>query len=137
MFNPPLPPPPPQKKKSFGFYMSAVTSLLKTLWEKEKLLVTSNFYFSHSVYNLCGEPSAIFVQFKIVVCKFFQFGRVYNLSFWKRLKDDGLRKFAGKWTRVLKEPWVYFWPLTNLHLFIYYQYRKKVATPKNVTESLK
>ena len=25
--------------------------LLKTLWEKEKLLVTSNFSFSHSVFN--------------------------------------------------------------------------------------
>ena len=27
-------------------------SLLKTLWEKEKLLVTSNFSFSHSVFCL-------------------------------------------------------------------------------------
>ena len=26
------------------------TSLLKTLWEKEKLLVASNFSFSHSVF---------------------------------------------------------------------------------------
>ena len=26
------------------------TSLLKTLWEKDKLLVTSNFSFSHSVF---------------------------------------------------------------------------------------
>ena len=26
------------------------TSLLKTQWEKEKLLVTSNFSFSHSVF---------------------------------------------------------------------------------------
>ena len=24
---------------------------LKTLWEKEKLLVTSNFFFSHSVFK--------------------------------------------------------------------------------------
>ena len=28
------------------------TDLLKTLWEKEKLLVTSNFSFSHSVFYL-------------------------------------------------------------------------------------
>ena len=28
------------------------TSLLKALWEKEKLLVTSNFTFSHSVFFL-------------------------------------------------------------------------------------
>ena len=27
------------------------TGLLKTLWEKEKLLVTSNFSFSHSCFN--------------------------------------------------------------------------------------
>ena len=30
-------------------------SLLKTLWEKEKLLVTSNFSFSHSVFYSFGE----------------------------------------------------------------------------------
>ena len=32
-----------------GFYMSAVL-VLKTLWKKEKLLVTSNFSFSHCVF---------------------------------------------------------------------------------------
>ena len=52
------------------------TSLLKTLREKEKLLVTSNFSFSHSVFFQLGEVSAIFSKFKIVVCKLFQFGRV-------------------------------------------------------------
>ena len=52
------------------------TSLLKTLWEKEKLLVTSNFSFSHSVFYLCTELSAIILKSKIVVCKVFQFGRV-------------------------------------------------------------
>ena len=51
-------------------------SLLKTLWEKEKLLVTSNFSFSHSVFNLFGEPSAIFVKSDIVVCKVFEIRRV-------------------------------------------------------------
>ena len=30
------------------------TSLLKTLWEKEKLLIKSNFSFSHSVFYLFG-----------------------------------------------------------------------------------
>ena len=30
------------------------TSLLKTLWEKEKLLVTSNFSFAHSVFYPFG-----------------------------------------------------------------------------------
>ena len=50
--------------------------LLKTLWEKEKLLVTSNFSFSHSVFYLFGELNAIFSKFEIVVCKLFKFGRV-------------------------------------------------------------
>ena len=62
------------------------TSLLKTLREKEKLLVTSNFSFSHSVFYLFGELSAIFNELEIVVCKLFQFGRVQNLSFGKGLK---------------------------------------------------
>ena len=52
------------------------TNLLKTLWEKEKLLVTSNFSFSHSVFYLLKELFAVFVKFEIVVCKCFQFGRV-------------------------------------------------------------
>ena len=52
------------------------TSLLKTLWEKEKLLVTSNFSFSHSVFYPFGELSAILIKFEIVVRKLFQFGRI-------------------------------------------------------------
>ena len=42
-------------------------SLLKTLWEKEKLLVTSNFSFFHSVFYPFGVLSAIFITFEIVV----------------------------------------------------------------------
>ena len=52
------------------------TCLLKTLWEKEKLLVTSNFSLFHSVFYPFGEISAIFIISKIVVCKLFLFGRV-------------------------------------------------------------
>ena len=52
------------------------TSPLKTLWEKEKLLETSNFSYSHSVFLPFGELSTIFIKFKIVVCKRFEFGRV-------------------------------------------------------------
>ena len=36
------------------FWRPWETSLLKTLWEKEKLLVTSNFSFSHSVFYQFG-----------------------------------------------------------------------------------
>ena len=58
------------------FLLVCRTSLLKTLWEKEKWLVMSRFSFSHSVFYLFGELSAIFIKFEIVVCKLFQFGRV-------------------------------------------------------------
>ena len=58
-------------------------SLMKTQLEKEKLLVTSNFSFSHSVFYPLGELSAIFIEYEIVVCKLFQFGKVENLSFGK------------------------------------------------------
>ena len=47
------------------------TSILNTLWENEKLLIKSNFSFSHIVFFPLGELSAIFVKFRIVFCKLF------------------------------------------------------------------
>ena len=44
------------------FLHVCITSLLKTLWEKEKLLVTSNFPFSHSVFYPFEDLSFIFYQ---------------------------------------------------------------------------
>ena len=61
--------------------------LSKTLWEKEKLLVTSNFSFSHSVFYPFGELSGSFNKLEIVVCKLFQFGRVLKFAFGKGLKQ--------------------------------------------------
>ena len=53
------------------------TSLLKTLWEKEKLLIMSNFSFFPTVFStLLDGLSAIFSKFEIVVCLLFEFGRV-------------------------------------------------------------
>ena len=49
---------------------------LKTLWEKDKMLLTSNFSFFHSVFYPFVELSFIFIKVKIIVCKLFQFGRV-------------------------------------------------------------
>ena len=40
------------------------TNLLKTLWEQEKLLVMSNFSFSHSVFYPFEEFSDIFIIFQ-------------------------------------------------------------------------
>ena len=56
------------------------TSPLKTLQVKEKFLILSNSSFSHSVFYPFAELPAIFMKFEIVVCKLFQFGRVYRLQ---------------------------------------------------------
>ena len=58
------------------FLLVCSTCLLKTLWEKKKLLVTSNFFFSHSVFYRFRKLPAIFIKFGIVVRKLFQAGRV-------------------------------------------------------------
>ena len=39
--------------------------LYEILWEKEKLLVTSNFSFSHGVFYHFGVHSNIFINFKL------------------------------------------------------------------------
>ena len=77
----------PFKKKPWISRVCSV-SLLKILWEKEKLHVTSTFSFSHSVFYPFGELSAIFIKFEIVVCKLFQFGSIKNLSFGKELTNQ-------------------------------------------------
>ena len=63
-------------QKSPGFYVSTVQVFWKHSGKMRKLLVTSNFSFSHSVFYSYGEICAIFIKFKIVVCKLFLFGRV-------------------------------------------------------------
>ena len=60
---------------SSGFNVSAV-QVLKALWEKDKLLVMSNFSFSHSVFYPFVELPSIFIKFRIVVCTLFKFGKV-------------------------------------------------------------
>ena len=56
-------------------------SFFKTMREKEKLLVTRNFSFSHSVFYPSVELSAIYIKSKIVVCKLFHFGRTEKLKY--------------------------------------------------------
>ena len=60
----------PFQNKPWFVHVRSV-SLLKTLWEKEKLLVTSNFFFSLSIFYRFTDLSAVFIKFKIVVCKLF------------------------------------------------------------------
>ena len=54
---------------------------------KRSLLITSNFSFSHVVFNPFGELFAIFINFEIVVCQHFQIGSIKNLSFGKGLTE--------------------------------------------------
>ena len=58
------------------FLCVCTTSLLKTLWEKEKLLIMSNFSFSHSVFYPFEKLSTILIKFEIDVCKLIQFRSV-------------------------------------------------------------
>ena len=69
-------------------------SLLSTQWEKEELLRMSEFSFSQFVLYHFGKLSTIFIKFKIIVCKLFQFGRVQNMSF-----RTGLILPSVKWQR--------------------------------------
>ena len=60
------------------FLCVCTIGFLKTLWLKEKLLVTSNFSFFHSVFYPSGELSVIFIKFEISCLQ--------TLSVWKSLK---------------------------------------------------
>ena len=53
-----------------GFHMSSL-EMDRKHWEKEKLLVTSNFSFSHSVFYPFGELFVISIKFEFVVGKLF------------------------------------------------------------------
>ena len=68
------------KENSLGkstLTLSQTSPGLKCLKFKSlKVLVTSNFSFSHSIFYRFGELSAIFIKFEIVVCKHFDSGRV-------------------------------------------------------------
>ena len=66
------------------------TSLLQTMWEKEKSLMTSNFSFSHNVFQPFRALSTIYITSKIVVCNFLKFGRVYISLFGKRLSPNSI-----------------------------------------------
>ena len=48
--------------------------------------MTSNFSISHRVFYPFRELSHISMELKIVVCRLFEFGRVYNLLFGKGLR---------------------------------------------------
>ena len=62
-----------------GFLRVCSTSLLKTLWEKEKFLVQhlgKGEIACNDQFLPFRELSTIFIKVEIVVCKLFQFGSV-------------------------------------------------------------
>ena len=75
---------------------------LKTLWEKEKMLVTSIFSFSHNDFNPVKDKKYHLSYFYFVVCKCFQFRQVYIFVVWKSvdstkrqiLDSSKLKEFA-------------------------------------------
>ena len=78
---------------------------MKTLWEKEKLLVTSNFSFSHSFLSVW----TIFCHYyQIQNCRLrTQFGRVYKLLFRKRVKSkySTIGHFCAWQRTILHQDW--------------------------------
>ena len=67
----------------------------KTLREKEKLLETSNFPFSHNVFYPFRDFSPIFVKFEIVVCNFFLKGEKISPSWTVDIKDQTTRSMQS------------------------------------------
>ena len=73
--------------------------LLKTVWENKKLLVTSNFSFSHSVFYSFEKLSAIFIKFYFVICKLLSLeeSKISKLSFGKGFQNtDCIEKIVEK-----------------------------------------
>ena len=84
-----------------GFFRVCGTSLLKTLWEKEKLLVKSNFSYSHHVFYPFGELSAIFMKIETAVCKLCYLGTVSNLLIGKGLRCMAIREQLTRHTMCM------------------------------------
>ena len=61
-----------------NFWCTVEKSLLKTLWEKKKMLVTNIFFFSHNVSYPMKDNFNNLSNIEFVVCKYFQFGQAKN-----------------------------------------------------------
>ena len=61
---------------NLDFWGARIKSLLKTLWEKEKMLVTSIFSFSHNVFYPFQNKFQFFSHVYFVVFQCFHFGPV-------------------------------------------------------------
>ena len=69
-----------------GFLRVCCTSLLETLWEKEKLL--EQFLLFHSVFYPSKELSAIFIKFKNCRLQTFSVWTSKKFVIWERVKEQ-------------------------------------------------
>ena len=69
------------------FLRVCTMSALKTLWEKEKLLVTSNFSFSHRIFYLFQELFTVFIKFKIVCLQTLSIWKSQKFAVWERVNN--------------------------------------------------
>ena len=70
-----------------NFYQPRERSILKTSWEKEKMLVTSIFSFSHNLFYPTKDRNRHFSNTAFVVCKCFQFGQSQNFVVFKSISS--------------------------------------------------
>ena len=70
-----------------GFSRLCSTSLLKTLWENEKLLVTSNFSFSQSFFLPLGKTSCHFHTMQNCRLQSFSVWKSLKFVVWERIKS--------------------------------------------------
>ena len=76
---------PTLSQTSFDFYVSAVQVILKTVWEKEKLLLLSNVSLSHSDFYQLGELSANSTNLKN--CRLQSLWKSLKFIVWERARD--------------------------------------------------
>ena len=103
---------------SSGFYVSAVQVFWKHCGTKEKLLIMSNFSFSHSVFYLFRELFAVSIKFKIVNCK---------LWVLKSLKFVVLERVKGLFGKGLKQYSYHKWWCLLLHVCCIRQYKNSLV----------
>ena len=60
---------------------------MKTLWEKEKLLIVSNFSSSHSAFYPLGELSATFIKLKNCRLQALPIWKSLKFVVWEKVKD--------------------------------------------------
>ena len=77
------------------FDTSGKKRLFKTLWEKEKMLVTSIFSFSHHVFYPIKDRNHHICYIYFVVCKYFQFGQAQIFVVWEWVNLTGQEKIVG------------------------------------------